>query len=108
MNAGKKARHAASITNSTKIYGIMGGSINAGSRRSSIRTALNRATTQTSVPSTYNFYPRPSGPNKSKNLSRNAYMFMVNKNMLSVNPTGSGGIWGIQPRAQFGGGRRNF
>ncbi len=25
MNAGKKARHAQSITNSTKIFGIMGG-----------------------------------------------------------------------------------
>ena len=86
MNAGKKARHAASIANSTRIYGIMGGNVTSVGRRASILTAYNRASLNSGIPRIYNFYPRPTGPNRTKNISRNAYMYMVRKNILSVNP----------------------
>jgi hypothetical protein len=95
MNAGKKARHAASISNSTKIYGIMGGNVTSVGRRASIQSAYNRAPTNSGIPAIYDFYPRPTGPNRTKNISRNAYMYMERKKMLSVNPvTGIIG-WGM-------------
>jgi len=104
MNAGVRARHAASITNNTRIYGIMGGSVQGGLVTRSVRGAYIRAAQRSVVPSSYNFHPRPNGPNATKYPTRNAYLFLVNKNILSKNPAGSGRVYGGIRRAS----RLNF
>ena len=72
MNAGKAARNVASITNSGKIYGDMGGTRNfTGARRASD----NRATARTL---------------ESRNIITEAEMALLG--LLSVNPAGSGGV----------------
>ena len=76
MNLGKKARHTASITNRTSIFGIMGGTIQSGNYRNSIRSAIYRATTLNKIP------PRPT-PGKE---------YMLAHNLLSINPQCSGGV----------------
>ena len=76
MNLGKKARHTASITNRTSIFGIMGGTIQSGGYRNSIRSATYRATTYNKIP------PRPT-PGKQ---------YMLAHNLLSRNPQCSGGV----------------
>ena len=76
MNLGKKARHTASITNRTSIFGIMGGTIQSGNYRNSIRSATYRATTLNKIP------PKPT-PGKE---------YMLAHNLLSRNPQCSGGV----------------
>ena len=69
MNLGKKARHTASITNRTSIFGIMGGTIQSGNYRNSIRSATYRATTLNKIP------PRPTAGKQ----------YMLDNNLLSRN-----------------------
>ena len=76
MNLGKKARHTASITNRTSTFGIMGGTIQSGNYRNSIRSATYRATTLNKIP------PKPT-PGKE---------YMLAHNLLSRNPQCSGGV----------------
>ena len=76
MNLSKKARHTASITNRTSIFGIMGGTIQSGNYRNSIRSATYRATTYNQIP------PRPT----------EGKQYMLAHNLLSRNPQCSGGI----------------
>jgi len=76
MNLGKKARYTASITNRTSIFGIMGGTIQSGNYRNSIRSATYRATTYNQIP------PRPT----------EGKQYMLAHNLLSRNPQCSGGV----------------
>ena len=72
MNAGKAARNVASITNSGKIYGDMGGTRNfTGARRASD----NRANARTL---------------ESRGITTEEQMRVLG--ILSVNPAGSGGV----------------
>ena len=73
MNAGKKARNAASITNNTKIFGIIGGlRPNVGKDAS---VSDNRANSKTLA---------SRGIKTEAELKKN--------NLLSVNPATSGGV----------------
>lgn len=73
MNAGKKARNAASITNNTKIFGIIGGlRPNVGKDAS---VSDNRANSRTLA---------------SQGIKTEAQMKA--RNLLSVNPASSGGV----------------
>ena len=76
MNLGKKARLTASITNNTKIYGIMGGTVPLTGKENSLRSHLLQKAT------TFNIIPTDP-------LKGLEYM-TVNK-LLSVNPQASGG-----------------
>ena len=76
MNLGKKARHTASITNRTSVFGIMGGTIQSGNYRNSIRSATYRTTTLNKIP------PKPA-PGRE---------YMLAHNLLSRNPQCSGGV----------------
>jgi len=73
MNAGKKARNAASITNNTKIFGIIGGLKNVTGKDSSVNN--NRAASRTLA---------------SRGIRTEAQMKAAG--ILSVNPAGSGGV----------------
>jgi hypothetical protein len=80
MQGSKKARNTPSITNNTKIFGIMGGL--------APRVGLSNA-------GTYNHQVIKGGRglpqlyNKSINYQRN---FLLTHKLLSVNPVGSGGV----------------
>ena len=77
MNGSKRARNAASITNNTKIYGIMGGTVNAGRFPSSVRAAIyNQAAVCNCIP----------------NGADAGYEYMKKNNLLSRNPQCSGGV----------------
>ena len=79
MSGSKKARHSASITNRTSVFGIMGGIAPTVGVDSSVRTALKyRATTQPIVSFSM-------APNAARTALRAA-------NALSVNPQCSGGV----------------
>ena len=72
MNAGRNARHAASITHNTKTYSVMGGTRNkTGARKASD----NRATARTL---------------ESQGIKTEAQLKA--KGLLSKNPAGSGGV----------------
>ena len=71
MNAGKKARNAASISNSTKIFGDMGGLAPSVGLDASVKASYNRANTV------------------MLNLSMSQ---LKSKGLLSKNPAGSGGV----------------
>ena len=71
MNAGKKARNAASIYNSTKIFGDMGGLAPSVGLDASVKASYNRANTV------------------MLNLSMAQ---LKSKGLLSKNPAGSGGV----------------
>lgn len=76
MNAGKKARNAASISNSTKIFGIIGG----------LSPAVG-------VDASTRFMLRKNGNTKTleaRGIKTEADL--KSKNLLSVNPAGSGGV----------------
>ena len=75
-NAGKAARNAASISNNTKIYGIMGGLAPLQVPNSVIVALGHRASTKQVI-------PLAPGP---------ALSYMKKNNLLSVNPQASGGI----------------
>lgn len=72
-NAGKAARNAASISNNTNIFGIMGGNV---SRRGLPAPSGRRAATKQVI-------PLAPGP---------ALSYMKKNNLLSVNPQASGGV----------------
>ncbi len=73
MNAGKRARNAASITNNTKIFGIIGGlRPNVGKDAS---VSDNRANSRTLA---------------SRGIKTQAQL--KSAGLLSVNPVGSGGV----------------
>lgn len=77
MNLGKKARLSASIANSTKIFGIMGGTVSVIGVDASTRSALNhRATRRNRIPL-----------DPVAGLS-----FMTTNKLLSVNPQSTGGV----------------
>lgn len=79
MNLGKKARNTASITNSTCIYGIMGGlAPRVGNDNSVYRTIQIRG--PKGLPAQY----QKCGPETINYLRKN--------NLLSVNPQSSGGV----------------
>ena len=81
MNLGKKARNTASITNSTCIYGIMGGlapRVGNNGNQSVYRAIQTRGAK--GLPAQY----QKCGPETVNYLRRN--------NLLSVNPQGSGGV----------------
>ena len=76
-NAGKAARNAASISNNTKIFGIMGGLAPLQGVPTSVRSDYQlRAATKQVIP----LAPAPG-------LS-----YMKSKSLLSVNPQASGGV----------------
>lgn len=79
MNLGKKARNTASITNSTCIYGIMGGlAPKVGNENSVFRAIQIRG---------------PIGiPAQYQNCSPATMEYLKKNNLLSVNPQGSGGV----------------
>ena len=79
MNLGKKARNTASITNSTCIYGIMGGlAPRVGNDTNVYRTIQIRGAK--GLPAQY----QKCGPETIDYLRKN--------NLLSVNPQSSGGV----------------
>jgi hypothetical protein len=73
MNLGRKARHTASITNSGKIFGIIGGSAPVVGLDSSTRTLQMRRATTTTLGDLTEAQLRERG-------------------LLSVNPQTSGGV----------------
>lgn len=76
-NAGKAARNAASISNSTNIYGTMGGLAPLQGVPTSVRSNYQiRAATKQMI-------PLAPGP---------ALSYMKKNNLLSVNPQASGGV----------------
>lgn len=76
-NAGKAARNVASISNNTKIYGIMGGLAPLHGVPTAVRSAYQfRAKTQQVIPLDH----------------ENGLKYMVDNNLLSVNPLASGGV----------------
>jgi hypothetical protein len=76
MNSSKRARYISSLTNRTSVLGIMGGTIQRGRYRNSIRSSINRATIHNRIP--YN--------------SIQGKQYMLSNNLLSKNPQCSGGI----------------
>ena len=77
MNGSKRARNAASIANSTKIYGIMGGTVTPGNHRWSVRTSIyNQSTVCNCIP------PGPKA----------GFEYMKKNQLLSVNPQCTGGV----------------
>jgi len=77
MSGSKRARSTPSITNNTKIFGIMGGTVSLTGRRDSIVHHLKRKAT--------NLNPIPSGPTAG-------FEYMLSRNLLSRNPLCSGGV----------------
>ncbi|MEX0597510.1 MAG: hypothetical protein WD512_13530 [Candidatus Paceibacterota bacterium] len=77
MSGSKRARSTPSITNNTKIFGIMGGTVSLTGRRDSIVHHLKRKAT--------NFNPIPSAPTAG-------FEYMLSRNLLSRNPLCSGGV----------------
>ena len=76
-NAGKAARNSASISNSTKIYGIMGGLAPVQGVPSSVRFVYQaRSATKQVIPLDY----------------KSGLTYMQQKKLLSVNPQTSGGV----------------
>lgn len=76
MNGSKKARNAASITNNTKIFGIMGGLAPRTGLTTSLRQhILSKATVKNIIP-----------------LGEAGYVYMRDNNLLSKNPQCSGGV----------------
>ena len=76
MNAPKRVRNISSLTNNTKIFGIMGGTIQPGRYSASIRSSTYRGTTLNKIP------PRPKAGKQ----------YMIDHNLLSKNPQCSGGV----------------
>jgi hypothetical protein len=77
MSGSKKARYTPSISNSTKIYGIMGGTVNLTGKRDSIISHIKRKATS--------FNQIPSG-------AKAGYDYMFRNQLLSRNPLCSGGV----------------
>ena len=71
-----RARNRGQRTHKTSVFGIMGGTINSGNYRNSIRSATQKATNYNIIP------PRPD----------DGYNYMLNNNLLSKNPQCSGGV----------------
>lgn len=77
MSGSKRARNTPSITNNTKIFGIMGGTVSLTGRRDSIVHHLKRkATNLNKIP------PQPTP----------GYDYMFKNRLLSRNPLCSGGV----------------
>jgi len=77
MSGSKRARNTPSISNSTKIYGIMGGTVNLTGKRDSIISHIKRKAT--------NYNPIPPGPGPG-------LQYMLRNQLLSRNPLCSGGV----------------
>jgi len=77
MSGSKRARSTPSITNNTKIFGIMGGTVSLTGRRDSIVHHLKRKAT--------NLNKIPSAPTAG-------YDYMFKNQLLSRNPLCSGGV----------------
>lgn len=77
MNGSKAARRQASISNNTKIYGDMGGIVSKIGVSMSARSHLNRSGNTRQV--------IPLAPVEG-------LQYMLDKNLLSVNPQTSGGV----------------
>ena len=77
MSGSKRARNVASVANSTKIYGIMGGTVSLTGRRDSIVHHIKRKAT--------NVNPIPPEPNAG-------FDYMFKNRLLSKNPLCSGGV----------------
>ena len=71
-----RARNRGQRTHKTSVFGIMGGTINSGNYRNSIRSATQKATNYNKIP------PRPD----------DGYNYMLNNDLLSKNPQCSGGV----------------
>ncbi len=86
MSASKRARHSASVTNRTNVYGTMPGSVSTMGKNFSIRSAYKRANFPLPPTSIFNFFPNPNGDKWDSNKNRNAYYYLVINGMLSKNP----------------------
>lgn len=81
MNLGKKARHTASITNSTCIYGSMGGTPSSvgGNTNAGVYNAV-RTRGGKGIPAPY------------QKCGLATMNYLIQNKLLSVNPAGSGGV----------------
>ena len=77
MSGSKRARNTPSISNSTKIYGIMGVTVSLTGRRYSVVHHIKRKAT--------NLNPIPPGPTAG-------FDYMFKNQLLSRNPLCSGGV----------------
>jgi len=87
MNASKKARNAASMSNQTSHYGIMGGTVSLTGKTWAVRNALIRRGTYCDC--------IPPGPAAG-------LVYMKQKQLLSVNPQCTGGV-GRLSNTRYGG-----
>lgn len=87
MNGSKKARNAASMSNQTSHYGIMGGTVSLIGRTWAVRNAIVRRSTYCNC--------IPPGPEAG-------LLYMRQKQLLSVNPQCTGGV-GRLSNTRYGG-----